>query len=550
MMKTITALYERISQERQSEIYGLSIQHQKEILEKFANQNGFTPFRHFTDIGVSGTHFDRPGFQRMLEEIRHGRIDAVIVSDVSRFGRNYLESARYTEEIFPRHGVRFLSVLDDVDTFRDWEMEFLPFMHLIHDWYARESSRKGRQITRLRQDAGLRGPNSAPFGYLPDPEEWNHLIPDPDAAPIVQQIFRWALEGLSPEEITRCLNKQHIPTPRDLQRSRSDPDFIPTGHWHHGSVLPILRRETYTGTRLLHTHQVTIPGSHRTRPLPEDQQIRIPDSYEPIISQQNFDHVQELLPKRESPYEYNEILQPWENLLRHGIRRTPLTPKQYKGILRWGDSTADPPPLVIIRQAVLLDILRNTLLQLLREGLTPTVLARMQKQLKAKLEAARKARERLHRIADARQKFYLHELKRQYETSLRQHRPMLSPEEPDPLPSIQEQEEQLQAEIRQLQAALDWCASYAPESFHLSDALLPVCLSQVDLYPREQIAPLSFVMHIHVTPAFSCPAPERISEITVRPTRHVIHLIPKPDAPDLCSFLIRHYEIFQKEGSP
>ena len=127
---------------------------------------------------------------------------------------------------------------------------------------------------------------------------------------------------------------------------------------------------------------------------------------------------------------------------------------------------------------------------------------------------------------------------------------MLSQEEPDPLPSIQEQEEQLQAEIRQLQAALDWCASYAPESFHLSDALLPVCLSRVDLYPRERIAPLSFVMHIHVTPAFSCPSPERIFEFPVRPTRHVIHLIPKPDAPDPGSFLIRHCEILQKEDAP
>ena len=252
--------------------------------------------------------------------------------------------------------------------------------------------------------------------------------PDPGSGcrAIVQQIFRWALEGLSPEEITRRLNDRHIPTPRDLQRSRQDPEQLPKGHWQHGSVLALLRRETYTGTRLLHTHQVTGPGSHRTRPLPEDQQIRVPDSYEPIISQRDFDHVQELLPKRESPYEYNEILQPWENLLRHGIRRTPLTPKQYKGILRWGDSTADPPPLVIIRQAVLLDILRNTLLPLLREGLTPTVLARMQKQLKAKLEAARKARERLQRIAEARQKYYLHELKRQYETSLRQRRPLVS----------------------------------------------------------------------------------------------------------------------------
>ena len=549
-MKATTALYERISQKRQSEIYGLSIQHQKEILEKFANQNGFTPFRHFTDIGVSGTHFDRPGFQRMLEEIQHGHIDVVIVTDVSRFGRNYLESARYTEEIFPRHGVRFLSVLDDVDTFRDWEMEFLPFMHLIHDWYARESSRKSRQITRLRQDAGLRGPNSAPFGYLPDPEEWNHLIPDPDAAPIVQQIFRWALEGSSLEEITRRLNEQHISTPRDLQLRRQNPDFIPTGHWHHGSVLPILRRETYTGTRLLHTHHVTGPGSHRTRPLPEDQQIRVPDSYEPIISQRDFDLVQELLPKRGSPYEYDEIIQPWESLLRHGIRRSPLTPKQYKGVIRWGDSTADPPPLVIIRQAVLLDILRNILTLLLREGLTPEVLSRVQKQMKARLEAADKARERLHRKADARRQYYLHELKRQYETSLRQRRTLVPPEEPDPLPGIEEQEEQLQTEIRQIRAALDWCASYNPESFQLPDAFLPVCLSRVDLYPRERIAPLSFVMHIHVTPAFSCPSPERTFELAVRPTRHVIHLIAKPDAPDPGSFLIRHCEILQKEDSP
>lgn len=561
-MKKHTALYERISRKGQPEIYGLSIEHQKELLESFADKNGFTPFRHYTDIGISGTHFDRPSFQEMLREIQRGRVDAVIVADVSRFGRNYLESAHYTEELFPRYSVRFLSVLDDVDTFRDWEMEFLPFLHLIHDWFARETSRKGRQVVQLRQNSGLRGCNSAPFGTMPDPYDWNRLIPEPHSAPVVQQIFQWALEERSNSEIARLLREQHAPTPRDIQRLRNDPNHVISGQWTRSMVLNILRREVYTGTNVLNTHHTPVPGSHQTRPLPKEQHIRIPDIHVPLVSREDYDRVQEILPVRQSPFDYSHVpLQPWQDLLWHGIRQIPLLPRYNNGIIYWGDTSSDPTPRAHIRQSILLDILTEVLILLLRDGLSPDALSRLEQHLQQYKDEALQGRKTLECKVESRRQYYNHELKHAYERNSRQHRPLPEWPEPAPLPRLEERDRQLEEELRRLQAALDWCAGYTPETPLPVEEILPAYLDRVVLFPRDRCGPRFYAMPIHVTPAFSfprIPPPGGILksiegdatgayEMTVYPTRHVIHLIPKKDAPDLITFLTQRFRASGRE---
>ena len=185
----ITALYCRLSRDDGLDSESNSITVQKMILEKYANEHGYTPTRVYTDDGYSGANFERPGFKQMMQDAEDGKIGTIIVKDMSRFGRNYLKVGLYTERRFPAMGIRFIAINDDVDTSKDANSDFTPFRNIINEWYCRDCSRKMKASYKARASNGAHLSGFAPYGYKLDPADKTHLIIDPPAAEIVKRIF-------------------------------------------------------------------------------------------------------------------------------------------------------------------------------------------------------------------------------------------------------------------------------------------------------------------------------------------------------------------------
>ena len=185
----ITALYERLSRDDELQGDSNSIVMQKKTLEDFTQKNGFKNIVHYTDDGWSGTRFDRPSFMQMIEEVEAGNVGAVIIKDMSRLGRDYLQVGMYTEVLFREKGVRFIAVNDNVDSAKG-DDDFVPFRNIINQWYARDTSRKVAASYRAKGMEGRRTSNHPLFGYLRDPNDKEKWIVDPEAAEIVRRILR------------------------------------------------------------------------------------------------------------------------------------------------------------------------------------------------------------------------------------------------------------------------------------------------------------------------------------------------------------------------
>lgn len=209
----ITALYERLSRDDDSAGESNSIQNQKRYLEDYARQHGFTNIRHYSDDGYTGTNFNRPGFMQMLADIDAGLISTVIVKDMSRFGRNYLEVGLYTEIHFPEKGVRFIAINSNVDSDNPTENEFTPFLNVINEWYAKDTSRKICAIFKSRMSEGLRCSGSVPYGYIRLQGDKQTLVVDDEAAAVVRRIFELAAQGMNAPGIARMLTEEKILIP-------------------------------------------------------------------------------------------------------------------------------------------------------------------------------------------------------------------------------------------------------------------------------------------------------------------------------------------------
>ena len=214
----VTALYCRLSRDDDIQGDSNSISNQKKLLSKYAKEYGLFNTKYFVDDGYSGTNFDRPGFIEMAEAIEAGYIGAVLVKDMSRLGRDYLQVGYYTDNFFPEHNVRFIAVNDGVDS-AEGENEFAPFRNIMNEWYARDISRKIRSSQRLRGAAGV--PLSQPmYGYIKDPENPKRWIIDEDAAKVVRYIYKLCIEGVSEYRIADRLEKEKILTPTEYWISK------------------------------------------------------------------------------------------------------------------------------------------------------------------------------------------------------------------------------------------------------------------------------------------------------------------------------------------
>ena len=304
----ITALYPRLSHEDELSGESNSISNQKRILETYAKQNGFTNLRWYTDDGYSGANFQRPGFQAMLADIEAGQVGTVIVKDMSRLGRNYLQVGMYTEMIFPQKNVRFIAINDGVDSAQG-ENDFAPLRNIFNEWLVRDTSKKIKAVKRSKGMSGKPITSKPVYGYLMDGDE--NFIIDEEAAPVVRQIYSLCLAGNGPTKIARMLTEQQIPTPGTLEyrRTGSTRRYHPGYEckWATNTVAHILENREYTGCLVnFKTDKVSYKLKHSVENPPEKQVI-FENHHEPIIDRETWERVQELRKQRKRPNRYDEV---------------------------------------------------------------------------------------------------------------------------------------------------------------------------------------------------------------------------------------------------
>ena len=285
------ALYLRLSRDDEGAGDSASIVSQREILTRYARERDFPVYGEYVDDGWSGTNFDRPAFKRMLEDIEAGRVNLVLTKDLSRLGRDYIETGRYTEIYFPSRRVRYIAVNDGYDS-ENPDSDIAPFRNVINEMYARDTSRKIRSAFAARMQSGAFIGNFAPYGYRKDPADRHHLIPHGQTAPVVQRIFRMAAEGWTPSWIARELSGEGIPPPavqRLLDRGGEAP--FPQREWTAASVARIVRNVVYLGhmaqgktTRLSFKSGVTVRN-------PTAEWVVVKDTHAPLVGQEEFERV-------------------------------------------------------------------------------------------------------------------------------------------------------------------------------------------------------------------------------------------------------------------
>jgi len=284
----ITALYERLSRDDEQNGESNSIINQKAMLEDFAAKNNFTNIRHFTDDGVSGTTFDRKGFQSMIAEIEAGNIGTVICKDMSRIGRDYLQTGFYTEILFPQKGVRFIAVSNGIDSQNGANSEFAPFLNIMAEWYARDASRKQKAAYQARGNSGKRTTNGIIYGYLKDPQDRKKWIVDPIAAPVVERIFQMSVEGMGPFQIAKVLEADKIETPACYQAKlgtgpRKNQTFKRPYRWSFTTVSGILEKPEYMGHTVNFRSTKESYKDRRQTKNPEEDWVIVENTHEAII---------------------------------------------------------------------------------------------------------------------------------------------------------------------------------------------------------------------------------------------------------------------------
>ena len=302
----ITALYCRLSKDDGQDAESNSISNQKTFLAQKAKEYGLTDTRYYVDDGYTGTNFNRPGFQKMLEDIELGYVTTVMVKDLSRLGRHYVEVGNYTDTYFPDHDVRFIAVNDMVDS-DEGENELAPFRNVMNEMYARDISRKIRCSHRLRGNMG-EPLSQPPYGYMKSPENKKRWIIDPEAAEIVRTIFHMALNGDGPETIARKLSERHVLVPTAYWEQqgirRGGKRLIEDKcHWRVSTIQNILCKREYCGDIVnFKTYSKSFKNKKRLFNN-EENWVIFRDVHEPIIDRNTFELVQRKLSntKRRKP---------------------------------------------------------------------------------------------------------------------------------------------------------------------------------------------------------------------------------------------------------
>ena len=294
----IAGLYYRLSQEDERQGESVSIDNQRTILRKYAEERGFEIHDEYIDDGISGTTFQRPEVQRLLDDAKTGVINTIIVKDLSRFGRNYIEVGQYVDYVFPAFGIRFIAIQDNVDTEnRDsGAMEMMPIMNVFNEWHAANTSKKIRAVLKSNAREGKYHARKAPYGYVKSDTEKKTPIVDEEAAAVVKRIFEMRASGLSPHRIADKLNEENIPNPSKYSFDKygivgKRNHF---GLWSFVAINSILNNPTYLGHMAQQRWSSISYKNHKRYKRDESEWIVVKNTHEPIITQELWDKVREV----------------------------------------------------------------------------------------------------------------------------------------------------------------------------------------------------------------------------------------------------------------
>ena len=294
-------IYCRLSNDDERDGESVSIENQKLLLQSYVRQMGWNEIDVYIDDGYTGTNFNRPGVQRLIEDAKAKRINLILVKDLSRFGRNYIEIGQYTDYLFPSIGCRFVALNNGVDTeSKNGSTDVMCFLNLFNEFYSRDTSKKVKAVKRACAENGKFMGTYPAYGYKRDNEDKHHLVIDEDTAPIVRRIFSMRATGMGFTGIAAQLNEEGIPSPGMLyyqRRGKADPRRV-NHKWAGETVKHLIRNEVYIGNMV---QGKTGTVSYKNKKLiskPEDEWIRVEGTHEPIISQEIWDTVQGIDQKR------------------------------------------------------------------------------------------------------------------------------------------------------------------------------------------------------------------------------------------------------------
>ena len=291
-------IYIRLSQEDKDKKYesdSESVINQKELLRSYVKNNNFNLYGEYVDDGYSGTNFDRPGFQKMLEDIKQKKINCVVVKDLSRFGRDHVMTGYYIETFFPENNIRFISILESYDSFKNQASnDSSTFIIACNDYYSKQNSIKIRNVLNDKRKNGKFIGSGPSYGYMRDPLDKGHLIPNPETAPIVKKIFKWRAEGIGPTEIATRLNDMNVFTPAGYKKTNYSSRLIDRDSWNISTVKKILSNRIYTGDMVQHIQTKVNYKSKKKITLDESLWVIVEDTHEPLVDKETFKYIKSL----------------------------------------------------------------------------------------------------------------------------------------------------------------------------------------------------------------------------------------------------------------
>lgn len=316
----ITALYCRLSKDDGTNNESMSISTQKTMLKDYAKRNGFLNCQFYADDGYSGTNYDRPAFRQLIEDIQDGEVSTLITKDLSRLGRNYLETGTYIEVFFPNHNVRYIAINDGVDSIDNAQMDITPFRNIINEMYAKDTSRKIKSALHARRMQGKYMATTAPFGYQKDEKDHNHLVIDEVTAPVVELIFSIAEEGVGLHTICNRLRKAKVLKPSFYKKELFERfmDEEKMYDWDTAYVSQILHNPVYAGNLTVADKPTKTMRSKKRQYIPYAEREIIYGTHEPIIEQNRWNNVQKILQSR--PPVIGESSSGYDNIFRGVIK--------------------------------------------------------------------------------------------------------------------------------------------------------------------------------------------------------------------------------------
>lgn len=289
-------IYIRLSEADEGKSYeseSESITNQRNLLMNFVKEKGFIFVGEYVDDGYSGTNFERPGFTKMIEDIKNKMANLVIVKDLSRLGRDHIMTGYYIENFFPENNIRFISLQENYDSaINQASNDSSTFIIACNDYYSRQNSIKIRSVLNDKRKKGKFIGSNPSYGYMKDPEEKGHLIPDPEYAPVVKKIFEMAASGVGLSDITSYLNDNKIKTPSSLKRKNPNSKMRYNEQWTTSSVKKILKNRMYTGDMVQSTQTKVNYKSKKKKALPKSNWDIVPDTHEPLVDKLTFERIQ------------------------------------------------------------------------------------------------------------------------------------------------------------------------------------------------------------------------------------------------------------------